>query len=107
MAPVDQPPPIVCSIVQQDIGNRLQIRGRVVGRQGAHGDFSLQVVKTGPSGSSNLSQSGTFSIPENRERLLGMATFNMAPGDHFKANLKIHLDGKDYTCQSSDEGPQK
>jgi hypothetical protein len=106
MAPIDQPPPIVCSIIQQDVGNRLQIRGRVIGRQGAHGNFSLQIVKTGPSGSSNLSQSGTFSIPENREKLLGLATFNMTPKDHFTANLTIHLNGQIFTCKSTDKKAQ-
>ena len=97
MAAADQPPPIVCSIVRQDLSDRLQLRGRVIGRVEVQGDFSLQVIKTGPSGSSAIRQSGTFSIPENRERLLGLRTFNLSAGDHF-TELSLHVDGQTYTC---------
>jgi hypothetical protein len=97
----DQSPPFVCSIVRQDIGDLLQIRGRVNGRPEARGNFSLQVLKTGPSGSSTMSQSGTFSVPESREKLLGLATFNMTAGDHFTAELSLWVDGQTYTCKKS------
>ena len=106
MSPIDQPPPIVCSIIRQDIGDRLQVRGRVIGKPEAQGDFSLQIVKSGPSGSSTMSQSGTFSIPKNREKLLGLATFNMATEDHFTAELSLRVDGQTYTCKSSDKNSQ-
>ena len=102
----DQPPPIICSIVRQDIGGHLHIRGRVTGRPKAQGNFYLHVIKTGPSGSSTMSQSGTFSIPENREKLLGLATFNMRAADHFTAELSICVDGKTYTCKSTNEDSQ-
>ena len=102
----DQPPPIVCSIVREDISGLLQIRGRVTGRPNAEGDFSLHVVKTGPSGSSTMSQSGTFSITQNREKLLGLATFNMSAGDHFTAELSLRVDGKTYNCRSTNEESQ-
>jgi hypothetical protein len=36
MAALDQPPLIICSIVQEQIGNRLQLRGRVMSRQETH-----------------------------------------------------------------------
>jgi hypothetical protein len=44
MLPLDQPPPIVCSIVERHVGQRVQIRGRAVGSEKAQGIFSLQVV---------------------------------------------------------------
>jgi hypothetical protein len=102
----DQSPPFVCSIVRQDIGDLLQIRGRVNGRPEARGKFSLQVLKTGPSGSSTMTQSGTFSVPESREKLLGLATFNMRAGDHFAAELSLWIDGQTYTCKSTDKNSQ-
>ncbi len=37
MAPVDQAPPIVCSIVQQEIGDRVQLRGRLTSREETQG----------------------------------------------------------------------
>jgi len=106
MLPLDQPPPIVCSIIQQHVDHRVQVRGRVVGRQEAQGIFSLQVIKSGPSGSSTISQSGTFSIDAGREKLLGHAVFNREPGVHFTAELNLRVDKQTYTCRSSDEGSQ-
>jgi hypothetical protein len=102
----DQAPPFVCSIVRQDIGDLLQIRGRVKGRPEARGNFSLQVLKTGPSGSSTICQSGTFIVPESHEKLLGLATFNMRAGDHFTAELSLRVDGQTYTCKSTHESSQ-
>jgi hypothetical protein len=106
MLPLDQPPPIVCSIIQQHVGHRVQVRGRVVGRQEAQGDFSLQVIKSAPSGSSTISQSGTFSIHADREKLLGRAVFNTEPGAHFTAELRLRVDRQTYSCKTSDEGSQ-
>jgi hypothetical protein len=58
------------------VHDHVQIRGRVVGRQEAQGVFSLQVIKSGPSESSTINQSGTFSIDVGGENLLGLAVFN-------------------------------
>jgi len=66
---LDQPPPIICSIVQEEISNRLQLRGRVISRQETQGNFSLRVIKNGPSGSSTIAQSGNFSTSANAETI--------------------------------------
>jgi len=94
----------MCSIVQEELGNRLELRGRVVGPQKAEGNFALSVVKTGPSGSSTIAQSGTFSAPANAETLLGYASFNMEPGAHFTAQLSLQVGQQTYNCESHDKG---
>jgi hypothetical protein len=104
MPPVDQPPAIVCSIVQEEIGDRLQLRGRVIATQKAQGDFSLRVVKTASSGSSTIAQSGTFSTRANAETLLGLARFNMEPGARFTAELSLRVGQQTYSCESHDGG---
>ena len=104
MAPVDQPPAVICSIDQREIGDRLQLRGRLVGTQKTQGNFSLRVVKTGPSGSSTIAQSGTFSTPANTETLLGFATFNMEPGARFTAEFSLRVGEQTYTCELRDGG---
>ena len=106
MLPLDQPPPIVCSIVQQHVGDRVQVRGRVVSSQEAQGDFSLQVIKSGSSGASTINQSGTFSIHAGREKFLGLAVFNIEQGVHFGAELRVRVDKQTYTCKTSDLGSQ-
>ena len=103
MPALDQPPPIICSIVREQIGDRLHLHGRVIGRQDARGNFSLRVVKTGPSGSSSTAQSGTFSTPANAETLVGLASFNMEPGAHFTADLSLRVEGQTYGCRLRDE----
>ena len=103
MPTLDQPPPIICSIVQEQIGDRLQLQGRVIGRQDAQGNFSLRVVKTGPSGSSATAQSGIFSTLANAETLVGTASLNMEPGAHFTADLSLRFNGQTCSCRLRDE----
>ncbi len=102
MAAFDQPPPIVCSIVQKEIGNRLELRGRVISRQETQGNFSLHVIKNGPSGSSTIAQSGTFSTSANAETMLGLASFNMELGAHFRANFSLRAGEQTYSCELRD-----
>lgn len=104
MAPVDQPPAIVCSIVEEKIGDHLRLRGRLIGTQKTHGSFFLRVVKTGSSGSSTITQSGTFSTPANTETLVGSARFNMEPGARFTAELSLRVGEQTYSCESRNGG---
>ena len=53
-----------------------KLRGRVISRQQTQGNYSLHVIKIGPSGSSTIAQSGTFSTSANAETMLGLASFN-------------------------------
>lgn len=101
---MDQPPPIICSIVEHEAGDRLQLRGRIIGTQDAQGSFSLRVVKISPSGSSTMSQSGTFSAAANRETFVGLASFNMESGARFTAEFSLQVGAKTYTCESGDGG---
>jgi hypothetical protein len=94
MPALDQPPPIICSIVQEQIGNRLQLHGRAIGRQETQGNFSLRVIKIGQSGSSSTAQSGTFSTQANAETLVGMASFNMEPEAHLRRTSASGSRGK-------------
>jgi hypothetical protein len=100
MTPLDQPPPIICSIVKQEGHERVQLRGRLVGRETAKGTFSLRVEKSGPSGSSTIAQSGTFSTAPNQEKLVGLASFNMEPSAHYKAELSLRVGNQVYKCES-------
>ena len=104
MAPVDQAPPIVCSIVQQEIGDRVQLRGRLTSRVEAQGRYSFRIVKTGPSGSSTVNQGGQFSAPANTETLVGFASFNLEPGARFTAQMSLRVGDRTTLCESSEGG---
>jgi hypothetical protein len=84
----------------------VQFRGRVIGSQKAQGNFSLHVIKSGPSGSSTISQGGTFSIDAGREKVLGLAVFNTETGVHFTAELSLRVDRQTFSCKKSDERSQ-
>jgi hypothetical protein len=92
--------PVSCSISEQKDHNRITVRGRVLTSSAEQGTFSLQVKKTGPSGSSVLSQSGTFSTEAKQETFLGRSEFNLATNDKFNARLEISVRDKTYTCES-------
>ncbi|MGD1038812.1 MAG: curli-like amyloid fiber formation chaperone CsgH [Roseiarcus sp.] len=106
MAPVDQAPPIVCSIIQQEIGDRVQLRGRLMSRDEAQGRYSLRIVKTGPSGSSTISQGGPFSAPANTETLVGLASFNLEPGGRFTAQMSLRVGDRTVLCAQPSGGSQ-
>ena len=104
MAPVDQPPPINCSIIRRESGNRVQLRGRLTSREAAQGHYSFRVHESGPSGSSNVNQDGPFSAPANTETLVGSASFNLAPNIQLTARLSLQAGGRVYNCEQSDGG---
>ncbi len=104
MAPVDQPPPIVCSIVQQEIGDRVELRGRLTSDKETQGRYSLRIVKTGPSGSSVVNQGGAFSAAANTETLVGLASFNLEPGARFTAQMSLRVADQAYRCGQLDGG---
>ena len=102
MAGIDQPPAIVCSVVREQAGDRLQIRGRLVGQEDFEGTYSLKIKKDGPSGSSSVNQGGPFSAAANNEIFVGLASFNTEPGATFVTELTLHIGDKTYTCGSPD-----
>jgi hypothetical protein len=106
MAPVAQPPPIICSIVQQETGDRVQLRGRLTSQTETRGNYSLRIVKTGPSGSSTINQGGPFTAPANQETLVGSAGFSLEPGARFTAEFSLRVGDHTYTCDQPDGGSQ-
>jgi hypothetical protein len=98
MAALDQPPPIVCVIVREDIGDRVQLRGRVVGREAGHGVYSLHVVKTGPAGSSNIHMGGPFTLAANVETFVGLANFNVDRDASYTTDFTVTVNDRLYRC---------
>jgi hypothetical protein len=98
MASIEPPQPIVCSIVQQESGNRVELRGSLTSREKAQGHYSFRVSRTGPSGSSIINQAGPFSAPANTRTLVGSAGFDREPHARLTALLTLHVGGRTYHC---------
>jgi hypothetical protein len=101
MAGIDQaPPPIICTLAQETVGSSVQLRGRVVSQQDAHGEYHLKVIKTGPSGSTNLNQSGAFSATANTETYVGSTRIGLEQGAEYQVQFLIVVNGTTYQCSA-------
>jgi hypothetical protein len=100
MAAIDQPPTVVCSVVREQTGDRLQIRGRLIGQEDLRGTYSLRIRKIGPSGSSTVNQGGPFSASANAESFVGLANFNTEPGTTIVAEFSLLVGDQTHVCAS-------
>ena len=96
-----QPPGIVCSVLEEASGSGVRLRGRVNGPGDITGTYSFQITKTGPAGSSTISQGGQVSAPAHTETFLGSATLSVEPGASYTARLTINVNGNAFTCTSN------
>jgi hypothetical protein len=102
MAALDQLPPVVCVVVREQIGDRVQLRGRVVSSETGQGTYSMHVVKTGPAGSSNVQMGGPFVLTANVETFVGNANFNFDREASITTDFTVTVNGNVYRCTSPD-----
>lgn len=102
MAALDQPPPIVCVIVRQEAGDRVQLRGRVVSPEAGQGTYSLHIAKTGPAGSSNIQMGGSFTLAANVETFVGLANFNVDRNASYTTDFTVTVNDRTYRCALPD-----
>jgi hypothetical protein len=102
MAALDQPPPIVCVIVREEAGDRVQLRGRVVSPEAGQGTYSLHVIKTGPAGSSNIHMGGPFTLAANVETFVGLANFNVDRNASYTTDFTVTMNDRTYRCALPD-----
>jgi|SRR6185312_3417824 hypothetical protein len=98
MAAVDQPPPVVCIVVRDEVGDRLRLRGRVISREEKHGTYSFRVKKAGPAGTSNIQMGGPFTASANVETFVGLANFNVEPGATYNTDFSVTVGDQVYRC---------
>ncbi len=88
MAPTDAPA-IHCSIEVVHRSSSVSLRGRIVSSTRTSGDYALEVQSRGPSGSSDVSQAGTFSGKPEVPVFVGLASLTMSSGTRLVARLKV------------------
>ena len=81
----------------------VHLHGVVIATRHVTGQFSLNVIKTGPGGMANLSQAGTFSASANRKVSVGQSTISVEPGAEYTASLEIEAGGRTYKCRVGGE----
>jgi hypothetical protein len=106
MAALDQAqtPALICSVVREDLGATVRLRGRVVGQEDTQGTYSFQISKAGPAGSTSVNQGGQFSALSNAETFVGLATLSVERGASYTAHLSLRIGSQDYRCESHTGG---
>ncbi len=96
-------PAVQCHLVEKHTNGVVHLHGIVVATHHTAGQFKLHVIKTGPGGTANLNQAGTFSASPNREVTLGQITISVEPGAQFTASLVLEAGGRSYKCRVQGE----
>ncbi len=69
-------------------------------RAPVQGRYSLVVVKRSATGSSNNTQSGSFALHDETEKVLTTLTLDRSATDHYRAELSLQSDRGSFTCTS-------
>jgi hypothetical protein len=97
-------PPITCSVLGESQGRGIRFRGRIVSPEGAAGTYLIVIRKSGPSGTSNVSQGGAFTAAAGAETLVGSATLSLEPGADYGVTMQVDADGRSFTCETLSGG---
>jgi hypothetical protein len=102
MAALDQPPPVTCTIVRQEVGEQLRFRGLVIARRDASGTYSIHVTKSSSSGNSAVvNQRGRFVAPAGQQTFVGLAAFKHDADARYKAEAAVRVGKETYSCPTA------
>lgn len=87
--PAAEPREIACVIEARPTDHGYVFEARALGPYGLSADYDLTLNKSGPSGSSDIAQSGAFAFETGRFTSLGEAELSVAEGDRVEARLDV------------------
>jgi hypothetical protein len=76
----------------------IRLRGRIVSPVPAFGRYRFDVLKESTSGNSNVSQSGSFTIPTSDPVFVGKAKLDFARGTRIRVHLTAEALGAAFDC---------
>ena len=94
---VEEAPGLRCAIVTRDLGDAVEISGKVTADHSVSGDYALQIRNASGAGQAIIDQSGAFSVTSGRTTTLAQATLGGAPGSYVAA-LELTVDGQRLRC---------
>jgi hypothetical protein len=89
--------PLQCSIEASSHNSTVAIEGVVHSSVAVSGSYSLEVISSGPSGSSNVRQGGVFEAGPGGKTTLGRVNLG-SPGATYDVSLSISANGTDLEC---------
>src|SRR5689334_23149841 len=93
------PPALSCHVVTERQGGFVRLHGEILSEASASGTYHLQLMKESPSGTSRISQSGSFSSSPGFAARVGEATLNIDNQTRIGAILTVTSDGHIVSCQ--------
>jgi len=91
---------IECVIRAEPQADLLRIAAVVRSAVHASGRYRLLVAKLSNNGSTNATQSGTFTLEPGRERILTTVVLDRSAIGHYHAELSLQSDQETLTCTS-------
>jgi hypothetical protein len=91
---------IECVIRAEPETDLLRIEAVARSAAPASGRYRLLVAKRSAGGSTNSTQSGTFTLEPGRERVLTTIVLDRSAIGHYRAELSLQSDQETWTCTS-------
>jgi len=89
-----------CGIVKVETPSSVELVGKVTSPVPAEGSYHFVIEKQGPSGRSDVTQSGDFLIGAgDGEEEVGRVTLDMDPSAFYVAHLIIEWNGGEIDCR--------
>ena len=90
-----------CSVAATTTGNVVDLRGLAESPRPARGRYRLVVTKSGPAGTSNISQGGEFAVEPAAPARVGQVSISVEPEGRYEAILTLVVDGRQIECRAS------
>lgn len=89
-----------CGIVKVETPSSVELVGKVSSSVPAEGSYHFVIEKQGPSGRSDVTQSGDFLISaSDGEEEVGRVTLDMDPSAFYVAHLVVEWNGREIDCR--------
>lgn len=93
--------PALCEVAVATAGRSVNLQARVNADTDLSGTYRFSIAKTGAGNRTMINQGGRFSVAAGETRTLGQTTLGGNAGS-YDATLTLEVNGKTYTCSSSD-----
>lgn len=90
-----------CSIQQELTDGAVRLRGIAGGTGAGQGRYAFRVAKTGPAGTSNISQGGEFLLGAGSGASVGQVSLGLEPEARYEAVLTVEMNGDRRDCRIS------
>lgn len=94
--------PVECSVVRTQEGNTVHLVAQVQSSTKLSGTYRFEVVKAGGAGSSQVQQSGDFSVQANKATAISSTEIGIGDKAKYEARLLVKWPGGQQECTLGD-----